>query len=174
MQFIRPYSLKVIFAFTLLLGLQLPNFLQQYEHRLDAHYLEVKSQLQQYQRLADLFFSGDLSALINKHKNSSILLFQEEALIIENLANRFDLLQEKKQALQGALPLRLFFLAGEITSPLFLETQNNYNAEVLLNYDSIITGLICALISTLLFECFFLFVVKQTKYLFHSFSLKSH
>ena len=172
MQLIQRYSLKLIFAFTLLLGLQLPNFLQQYEHRLDAHFLEVQSQLQQYQDLADLYFSGNLQALITKHKHSDVLLFRKEALIIAKLANRFDLLQDKKRALQGALPARLYFLVGEINHPLFLETKKNYNAEVVLSQDSIILGLCCALFSTLFFEGLFLIIGKQTKRFYDYFLLK--
>ncbi|MFT6985608.1 MAG: hypothetical protein ACJAT7_001420 [Psychromonas sp.] len=150
------YSLKLVFALTLLLGLQLPNFLQQYETRLDAHYIEAKDQLNQYQILADLYFSGDLQALIMKHKNSDALLFSAEARVIEKLVSRFKQLQSQQRALQGPLISRLYFLLGEFNSPLLRETQENYNAEIVLNKNSIIVGLVSALLSTLLLELLFL------------------
>lgn len=166
------YSLKLVFALTLLFGLQLPNFLQQYEHRLDAHYIEAEFQLQQYQELADLYFSGDLQALIIKHKKSEVLLFHKEALLIEKLQSRFNYLQEKKDALQGPLFSRLYFLLGEFNNPLLLETKENYNAEVVLNQDSILVGLVLALLSTLLLECLFFLLACQYKRLRCYFSLK--
>ena len=171
-QLIQRYSLKLVFALTLLLGLQLPNFLQQYEQRLDAHYIEAKKQLQQYQELANLYFSGDLQALIIKHKNSEVLLFHKEALLIEKLVGRFNELQEKKNALQGPLITRLYFLLSELNSPLLLETKENYNAEVLLNRNSILVGLILALLSTLLLECLFFLLAWQGRRLRNYFSLK--
>ena len=166
------YSLKLVFALTLLLGLQLPNFLQQYEHRLDAHYKEAKNQLNQYQDLADLYFSGDLQALIIKHKNSEVLLFRAEAPVIEKLLNRFNYLQEKKNALQGPLINQFYFLLVEINSPLLLETKENYNAEIVLNQNSIVVGLVSALLCTLFLELFFIFLAYQSKRLRYYFSLK--
>ena len=175
LQFIPRYMLKLAFALSLLVGLQLPNFLVQYEHRLDAHYLEAQRQLLQYQNLANQYFSGDLHALIAKHENSDVLLFHKEALLIEKLADRVDLLEAKKKALQGGLLARLYFLASQINSPLFLETKENYNAEVVLNKDSIIIGLVSALSSTLLLEFLFMVFACQWRRLrayFHSGSQK--
>ena len=83
------YSLKLVFAVTLLLGIQIPSFLQQYEHRVDAHYQEAKRQLNQLQIIADLYFSGDLQALLTQHQNSDIALFRTEASLIENSLNQF-------------------------------------------------------------------------------------
>jgi len=159
----RRYSLTLVFALTLLLGLQLPNFLQQYETRLDAHYIEAQDQLSQYQILADLYFFGDLQALISKHKSSDVLLFSAEAQLIEKLVSRFEQLQSWQQALQGPLINRLYFLLGEINSPLFTETKENYNAEIVLNQNSIVVGLISALLSTLCIELLFLLMAYTYK-----------
>ncbi|MCW8994681.1 MAG: DUF2937 family protein [Psychromonas sp.] len=171
--FLQRYILKLVFALSLLLGLQLPNFLQQYEHRLDAHYREAKKQLQQYQDLADQYFSGDLRALITKHKNSDVLLFHKEAFLIEQFLERFDDLQNKKDALQGPLISRLYFLFGQLDTPLLLETRENYHAEMVLNQNSIIVGLIAALLSTLLCECLFMLFAYHSKRLYYALSSKN-
>ncbi len=163
LQLLQGYSLKMVFALTLLLGLQLPNFLQQYEQRLDAHYIEAKMQLQQYQALADLHFAGDLQALIIKHKSSEEALFSQEAVLIEKLQRRFYYLQAKKKALQGPLMARLYFLLGEFNRPLWLETQANYNAELRLNRNSILVGLLSALVVTLCLECLFFLLHWQCR-----------
>lgn len=98
---IHGYSLKLVFAVTLLLGIQIPSFLQQYEHRVDAHYQESQRQLNQLQIIADLYFSGDLQALLKKHQNSDIALFKTEASLIENTLDRFTDLQVKKMLCRG-------------------------------------------------------------------------
>ncbi|WP_019613293.1 DUF2937 family protein [Psychromonas ossibalaenae] len=169
---VQRYSLKLVFTLALLLGIQIPNFLQQYEHRLDAHYIEAKHQLQQYQNLADLYFDGSLQALITKHKNSRENLFQDEALLIENLMERFNYLQEQKDRLLSPVSSRLYHLLAKLNSPLFIETKNNYQADIVLNKNAITVGLIFALLSTILFELFFYFICLLVKKVFSPRSVK--
>lgn len=160
--FLQRYSLKLVFALSLLVGLQFPNFLQQYELRLDAHLIESEEQLQQYQKLADFFFDGSLEALIEKHKESEVALFQAETVLIKKTLARFYYLQSQQNALQGSLIDRLYFLAKQFNTPLFIETERSYNAELLLNQESIAVGLVFALLNTLLTELFFLFLIHFT------------
>ena len=155
---IKRYSLRLGFALGLLLGIQLPNFLALYEQRLDAHYIEAEANLQQYQKLADFFFGGDLNALIEKHKNSKVPLFKAEVKVIEHTVERFNLFKSEKPALQGDLLHRLFFLTTKTNSPLFKETQQNYSAKVVLNQDAISVGLIFALLLSFLLELLFLLI----------------
>lgn len=152
----RRYSLKLTFALALLLGLQFPHFLAQYETRLDAHYLESQSQLKQYQLLADLLYEGDLNALVAQHESSDIALFKAETAIIEALIARFDFLEYQKESLQGALVQRFSFLLSQVNEPLFIETQKNYQANIILNQQAIMVGLLVATLLTLLLELFFI------------------
>jgi hypothetical protein len=163
---LQRYSLKITFALTLLIGLQLPHFLNLYETRLDAHYLESKGQLKQYQKLADFLFEGDLNALVDKHKNSDIALFKAETKIIEALVNRTNFLYLQKVRLQGSVFERFYFLLTQINQPLFVETKKNYKANIVLNKESITVGLIVATLATLLLELLFLllpFLIKRAK-----------
>ena len=171
--FLQRYSLKLVFALSLLVGLQFPNFLQQYELRLDAHLIESEEQLQQYQKLADFFFDGSLEALIEKHKESKVALFQAETVLIKKTLARFHYLQSQQNALQGALIGRLYFLAKQFNTPLFIETERSYNAELLLNQESITVGLVFALFNTLLTELFFLFLIRFVRGIFSNKKLKS-
>tara|TARA_R110001583_G_scaffold10698_9_gene49221 strand:+ start:7528 stop:8070 length:543 start_codon:yes stop_codon:yes gene_type:complete len=153
---LKRYSLKITFALTLLIGLQFPHFLTLYETRLDAHYQESLRQLSQYQKLADLLFEGDLQALLGRHKNSNSTLFKAETSIIEALVSRTDFLTYQKNSLQGSPVKRYTFLLTQINKPLFLETKNNYQANIVLNTEAIVVGLIIATVLTLLLECLFL------------------
>jgi hypothetical protein len=152
---LQRYSLKFTFALALLIGLQLPHFLNLYETRLDAHYIESKGQLTQYQKLADILFAGDLNALLAKHKNSNVALFKAETKVIETLVQRTELLHQKKLNLQGSLFERLYFLMAQINQPLFIETKNSYQANIVLNKEAITVGLIVATFTTLLLELLF-------------------
>lgn len=154
----KRYTLKLIFVLGLLIGIQLPNFLAQYELRLDAHYIEAQSHLAQYQKLADFFFDGDIHALIKKHRNSDVALFKAEVTVIENTLNRFNELQQEKNDLKGSLFHKFYFLVTKLDSPLFKETKSSYKAEVVLNQEAITIGLILALVFSLFFELLFSFV----------------
>ena len=149
---LQRYSLKLTFALTLLIGIQVPHFLNQYETRLDAHFLESNTQLSHYQKLADLFFDGDLSALVDKHKTSEIGLFKAETEIIETLIKRNAFLSNQKKNLQGPFYQRFAFLISQVNTPLFVETKNNYQANIVLNKEAILFGLSVAIVSTILLE----------------------
>lgn len=167
---LQRYILKVTFALTLLIGLQFPHFLTLYETRLDAHYLESKGQLKQYQKLADFLFEGDLNALVEKHKNSEVALFKAETKIIEALVSRTDFLYNQKLSLQGSVFERFYFLTTQINQPLFIETKNNYQANIVLNKEAITVGLIIATLATLLVELLFFsfpFLIKKAKKITH-------
>jgi len=153
---LQRYSLKLTFAFTLLIGLQLPHFLAQYETRVDAHYRESKAQLKHYQQLADLLFSGDLNALVMQHKSSEIALFKAEADILITLIERTTFLKNQKLGLQGPFHQRFYFLLKQVNQPLFIETQNSYQANVVINKQAIIIGLSLALVMTLSVELLFM------------------
>ncbi|TEW51864.1 DUF2937 family protein [Psychromonas algicola] len=169
---IKRYCLQILFALSVLFGLQLPHFLQQYELRLQGHFVEANLQLSQYQLLADVHFDGDLDALINQHKISHLALFQDEASIIEDTYLRVQYLQKKINNMNKPIWYRLGLLVKEVGQPIFIDTWRDYRANIVLNQESIIVGLAVAILFMLLLE-FFLFLVKHfTGFIFSSFKNK--
>ncbi|WP_025562733.1 DUF2937 family protein [Psychromonas sp. SP041] len=152
---IKRYSLQLVFTLSLLLGLQLPNFLQQYELRLQGHFVEAQQQLAAFQSLANKYFSGDLSALITKHKSSEDNLYREEALVIDKTYSRVQFLQQKIDELKQPIWYRLGTLTQQINQPVFKETWSGYQANVLLNQQAILVGVSVAVIFMLSLELFF-------------------
>jgi len=61
---LQTYSRLLLFAAALLLGIQIPSFIDQYEKRVDAHFQEVSINISGFQNTADLMFGGDLQQLI--------------------------------------------------------------------------------------------------------------
>ena len=76
---LKTYSRLLIFGFGLLLGIQVPNFVDQYSRRIDAHYQEVSENISGFQSTADLLFSGDLEELIRYYRQSNDAVFESDA-----------------------------------------------------------------------------------------------
>ena len=166
----KRYSLQLVFTLSLLLGLQLPNFLQQYELRLQGHFAEAKQQLAQFQALADQYFSGDLKALIAQHKNSTETVFRDEALLIEGSEQRVQYLQQQIDNLQQPIWYRLCVLPQQIQQPIFQEAWSGYQANLVLNQQAIIVGVSVAVLLMLILEstlflikCCFMALFKRNK-----------
>lgn len=166
MSVIKRYSLQLIFTLSLLFGLQLPNLLQQYELRLQGHFSEAELQLSHFQSLADVYFSGDIQALMQKHRNSEINLFQDEAQVIEASYLRVQFLQKKMDNMSEPIWYRLIALAQEIKQPIFNETWQSYQANIVLNQQAIMVGISIAVVLTLLFELFCYLIGSLVLFLF--------
>jgi hypothetical protein len=69
----------VLFAVGLLLGIQVPSFIDQYQQRIDAHFREVSINITGFQDTADRLFSGDLESLIAYYRKSNDEVFQRDA-----------------------------------------------------------------------------------------------
>ena len=164
---VKRYSLQLVFTLSLLLGLQLPNFLQQYELRLQGHFIEAQQQLLQFQSLADKYFSGVLNALITKHKSSDDSLYRDEALVIETTYARVQFLQQKIDSLKNPIWYRIVALVQQIKQPIFKETWAGYDANILLNKQAILVGLSVAMLFMLSLELFFYFVKLSISRLFY-------
>lgn len=160
---IKRYSLQLVFTLSLLLGLQLPNFLQQYELRLQGHFAEAKQQLAQYQTLADQYFSGDLQTLVKHHKNSAERVFRDEAVLIDNSHKRVQYLQQQIDNLTQPIWYRLGLLPQQIQQPIFQEAWKGYQANILLNQQAIIVGVSVAVLLMLTLELT-LFILKRLIY----------
>ncbi|MBW2674963.1 MAG: DUF2937 family protein, partial [Deltaproteobacteria bacterium] len=62
MRVLYRYFLILIACAALLFGIQIPNFVDQYEKRLDAHFIEVENNLRGYQEIADRYYDGSVAA----------------------------------------------------------------------------------------------------------------
>ena len=88
MNVLHRYLAVVVAGISLLFGIQIPNFVDQYEKRLDAHLLEVTKNIRPYQDIADKYHGGRIEELIDFHRKSGNRTFQEEGIAIENMYKR--------------------------------------------------------------------------------------
>ena len=146
------YFLIIIACTAILFGIQIPSFVDQYEKRLDAHFIEVQTNLRGFQEIADRFHGGSLEALIEKHEKSNDATFQGEAEPIRNMYRRFLKFKAEKTALATSLPKKLAFILTQGDKELVNETRRSYSYTIPLNQSAVTSGVIAAASVILVFE----------------------
>ncbi len=146
------YLFVVVACISLLLGLQIPNFIDQYQKRVDAHLREVTINLQPFQDIADKYFGGDLSKLIELHRNSDQKPFQEEGAAIQKMVERKLRFEVDMATLQASLPLKAWRVLLHGDREMIDETLGQYSYNVPLNQDALFFGAGVALVILLSLE----------------------
>jgi len=137
---------RCLFTLTFILGLQLPEFIQQYSQRLSGHLNEALSQLSEYQLIADRHFEGNLDVMVNKYLANSEVSINETANIISNVSLRVSHLEEHLLHLQDAEYIqRVFFFATEFDKSMAQATLDQYQLAIPLSLPSLISGALFAL-----------------------------
>lgn len=149
---IRGSARLLIFAAGLLLGIQLPAFVEQYSQRVDAHYLEVRANISGFQATADLLFAGDLDALVTYYRNSGDNVFSRDADSVALIVSRFRRLQAEQQSLAGDSLSRVLHVIFAADPEFIDETIGQYSYTVPLNGLAILWGAVVALGFTLLLD----------------------
>lgn len=146
------YLIVVVACISLLIGLQIPNFIDQYQKRVDAHLREVTINLQPFQEIANKYFGGDMNKLIELHRNSGVKPFQEEGVAIEKMVQRKLRFEADLAALQASLPLKAWRVLLQGDRELIDEALAQYSYAVPLNQDALMFGAGVAIVILLLVE----------------------
>ncbi len=146
------YLIVIVACIALLLGLQVPNFIDQYQKRIDAHLREVTINLQPFQDIANKYFGGDLNKLIELHRASAEKPFQEEGAAIEKMVQRKLRFETDLAALQASLPLKAWRVLLHGDREMIDETLGQYSYNVPLDRDALAFGAGAALVILLAVE----------------------
>lgn len=138
------YLLLVIACAAILVGIQIPNFVDQYEKRLDAHLIEVSENLRGFQEIADRHHGGSFEALLREHETSTVVTFREEAKPLRAMYERRQAFLREQQALATGLAGQTLHIFLNGHPELVRETQHNYSYNVPLTLDAVTTGAIFA------------------------------
>lgn len=149
---LRSYLRLVLFAFGLLLGVQVPGFVDDYAKRVEAHLLESEQSLKGFRETAQRFFNGDLDALVTHYRVSNDPVMRSDAQSVAHLVDRSALLAEESRAMQGPWYAQAWHLATAADSELVKETLQAYRYQVLFTPEAIIWGLVSALLLAWLVE----------------------
>ncbi len=127
------YLSLIVFVAAVMVGVQAPNFVDQYVKRIDAHYLEVEANFSHYQDIADLYHRGSIESLIARHESSKDSTFRAEADAIRNNYTRLQRFNTERKALDGSIWHQMFFMLRSGDRKIIRETWVNYSANVPLN-----------------------------------------
>jgi len=150
--FLYRYLIVIIACISLLLGLQVPNFVDQYQKRVDAHLREVTINLRPFQEIAAKYFGGDLHKLIELHRNSTEKPFQEEGVAIEQMLERKLRFEADLAALNVSLPEKAWHVMLHGNREILNEVLAQYSYAVPLNQEAIMFGAVASMTILLLVE----------------------
>lgn len=152
MTVLHRYLIVFVAGACLLGGIQIPNFVDQYEKRLDAHLREVSLNLAPFQAVADRYHGGSLAELIALHRRSPVPSFREEGEAIAAMAERKRRFEAERRGLDGMLLWRVLYIAVRGDRELRDETRAQYSASVPLNQNALVSGVALAGAAVLLLE----------------------
>ncbi len=144
MRVLYRYLLILIACASILLGIQIPNFVDQYEKRLDAHFIEVEKSLRGYQEIANRHYNGSVAALIKKHEESEERVNRDEAEPIRNIYERYLRFKNEKRSLETDLAGKAAFIIAKGDRELINETYINYSFTIPLNQAAVLSGALSA------------------------------
>ena len=134
------YLLIIVACLSLLIGLQIPNFVDQYQKRVDAHLREVSINLQPFQEIANKYFGGDMNKLIQLHRDSGQKPFQDEGAAIEKMVQRKLRFEADLAALQASLPVKALQVLLHGDQEILDETLGQYSYAVPMSQDALLFG----------------------------------
>ncbi|HBF46349.1 DUF2937 family protein [Shewanella frigidimarina] len=146
------YFRLVLFICGVLIGIQVPAFVEQYGQRLEAHQLEAKLSLAEFQRDADRFFAGDISKLIRHYQQNNDPVFSAGGESIESIYQRYTSLTEALGRFNqhSYSPYQQIALAPQ--KDIQAEVWQAYNHVILLKPEAIAIGLLLGLLISILCE----------------------
>ncbi|WDE02970.1 DUF2937 family protein [Thalassomonas viridans] len=151
---------RCLFTVFFILGLQVPEFMQQYTQRLSGHLHEAHYQLEQFQAIADNQFQGNLLALIKRYQSNNDDVFQQTGQMIENLMLRIEGFNQNLTNLQqGDYLNRLYYFITQLDSQLAAATLEQYQLAIPVDINALTTGVTFAII-LLLLGSLFSFLIK--------------
>lgn len=152
MEILHRYLLIVLACIAMLAGIQVPNLVDQYQKRVDAHLREITLNFKPYQDLADKYFGGDISKLLALHRQNQAQPIRDEGDVIENMIGRKQHLEQAYADLQASLPVQIYRIVLRGDRDLIRETLQQYTYSVPLNQDALLAGAAAAAILLALTE----------------------
>ena len=142
----RSYLRLLVFAFGLLVGVQVPGLVDDYGKRVAAQRAESEESLLGFRETAARFFNADLNALVAHYRASTDEVMRSDADSIAHLVSRSELLEAEWLAMQGPWYAQAWHLATGADHELFEETLRAYRYQVLFTPDALLWGVISALL----------------------------
>jgi hypothetical protein len=155
---LRSYLRLTLFALGLLVGVQVPGFIEAYERHVEARRLEAQQGLLGFQDTAGRFFEGNLNALVEHYRASDDPVIQSDARSVAALVERARLLDREWRLMQGPWYAKAWHVLIGADQQLRRQVWGSYRFQVLLAPEAIAWGICCALLLAWMAESIFLLI----------------
>lgn len=152
MKKIFEYLRLILFVGGVLIGIQVPSFVDQYGKRLDSHWQESEISLQEFKRDAGKYFSGDIQKLIEHYRKNEDPVVNDGGRSIAKLHDRNQQLADARQRFSQTQFSPYIQTLFEPIAEIRQETWTNYSFTIVLNTFAIVSGLISGLLLSALAE----------------------
>lgn len=152
MRRILDYLRLLLFTSGLLVGVQVPAFIDQYGKSLEAHLLESSMSLKAFQKDAERYFDGNLDKLIAHYQNNKDPVIIDGGDSIAAIYNRNRTLVQAWKSFTASTYSAYTHVILEPLADIKSEVWNSYTYNIILNLAAIISGLTCGLTLSLLTE----------------------
>lgn len=157
------YVRLIVFSLGLLVGIQVPGFVDQYAKRVSAHHIEVARNFAGFQDTANRFFGGSVEALVTHHLASADQVFKDEARTIQAMYERLTLLTVELAAMRVSLIEQIIHVAFRPNKELLDETRTAYSYSVPLDAPAIGSGIAIGALLAMLVEALFAGLVRLVR-----------
>ncbi|NOU49718.1 DUF2937 family protein [Pseudoalteromonas sp. JBTF-M23] len=148
------YLKLTVFVCALLIGVQVPGFVEQYKQNLNARVSESSQSLSAFQNDADKYFAGDINKLIKHYQTNKDPIILSGGDNINKLVTRNQQLINAQAAFnQSILSPYIHVFINPITE-IRADVWHNYSYVVVLNEAAIVAGVVCGIVLLALFELF--------------------
>ena len=149
---------RIIFAAGVLLFMQVPHLIDQYEQRLGGYYQAQVNHLEKYQQIADRQHRGDLSALIYEFESSAKPSVQQTAKNVREISQQAEQYKRDVQVLANdSLLVKLSHLATTLNIEIAQAVMQTYSPAFPLSVEGLICGLVGGILLSLMFNVLFNF-----------------
>lgn len=152
MSLVRGLFDRLLLICAVVAGGLVPGFITQYRQRLGGRLDQAQLDLALWQKIADQYFHGDLSRLIQYHLASKDPTFHAEGAAISTLVATVRHLQADMAALHGNLFQQIAYLAFHTDPGIARATLGDWVPTFGLSTDGILFALIFALALWLVFQ----------------------
>jgi len=146
------YFRLILFCSGLLIGIQVPAVVDQYEKRIDAHLTEALQIFAGFQQTADRYFNGSVQNLVKHYEGSDDPVFNNDARNIRYILERVAALQAEAQTLQQAALWRVLHVITAPDKQIIQQTMEQYSYMILIDPQALIWGVICGFLIAILLE----------------------
>tara|TARA_B110000090_G_scaffold200824_1_gene242198 strand:- start:1249 stop:1791 length:543 start_codon:yes stop_codon:yes gene_type:complete len=145
---------RILFTLSFILGVQAPEFMQQYIQRLSGHLDEATHQLKQFQTVADLQFNGDLNLMVARYQANTDTAIAQTGGVIGAMNERVTGFEFQLSQLQNHDYItQLYYFIWQIDLSMAQATLTDFKLAIPIEIGALLTGAIFAITVLLLQTC---------------------